>query len=63
MSKDIIKQHHRIQSVFFFPYVCIKMGTKGSENVCFQKLFITPPFATLISTLPQTHPHRHTHTH
>ena len=64
MSKDIIKPHHRVQSVFFFfPYVCIKMGNKGSENVWgFQKLFITPPFATLISTLPQTHPHRHTHT-
>lgn len=31
MSKDVIKQHHRVQSTFF--HVSIKMGNKVSENV------------------------------
>lgn len=43
MSKDIIKQHQTVYKMFFFFHVCIKMGNKSSENVCFQKLFITCP--------------------
>lgn len=64
MSKDIIKQHHSVQNVFFSTFA-LKWGIRALK-MSVSKNFLspapTPAFVTLISTLPQAHPHRHTHT-
>lgn len=40
MSKDVIKQHHRVQSTFF--HISIKMGNKSLKMSEVSKNFLSP---------------------